>query len=75
MIFRAARKIVLEERRAQSHLEAHCYLDIEPSQHLSVPVINRQLNSDVQTTHADSPVKQHRSSSASTTVSDTKSLQ
>lgn len=27
-IFRAARKIVLEERRAQSHLEAHSYLEI-----------------------------------------------
>lgn len=28
-IFRAARKIVLEERRAQSHLEnSHCYLEI-----------------------------------------------
>ena len=75
MIFRAARKIVLEERRAQSHLEAHCYLDIEPPQHLSVPVINRQLNSDVQTTHTGSPVKQHRSSSASTTVSGIESLQ
>ena len=68
MIFRAARKIVLEERRAQSHLEAHCHLDIEQPQHLSVPVINRQLNSDVQSTHTTSPVKQHRSSSASTTV-------
>lgn len=27
-IFRAARRIVLEEKRAQSHLDAHCYLEI-----------------------------------------------
>lgn len=27
-IFRAARKIVLDEKRAQSHLESHCYLEI-----------------------------------------------
>ncbi|XP_012547038.1 5-hydroxytryptamine receptor 1 [Bombyx mori] len=27
-IFRAARKIVKDEKRAQSHLEAHCYLEI-----------------------------------------------
>lgn len=69
MIFRAARKIVLEERRAQSHLEAHCHLDIEPPQNLSVPVITRPNNSDGQTTHTSSPLKQHRSSSASTTCS------
>ncbi|KOC62423.1 5-hydroxytryptamine receptor 1, partial [Habropoda laboriosa] len=66
----AARKIVLEERRAQSHLEAHCYLDIEPTVQPHQPVVaNRQLNSDVQTSHGSPPVMQHRSSSASTTVS------
>ncbi|CAH2059399.1 unnamed protein product, partial [Iphiclides podalirius] len=27
-IFSAARKIVKDERRAQSHLETHCYLEI-----------------------------------------------
>ncbi|KAI8423118.1 hypothetical protein MSG28_014200 [Choristoneura fumiferana] len=27
-IFSAARKIVMDEKRAQSHLEAHCYLEI-----------------------------------------------
>ncbi|XP_078052082.1 5-hydroxytryptamine receptor 1-like, partial [Augochlora pura] len=70
-IFCAARKIVLEERRAQSHLEAHCYLDIEPTvqhhhHHHPVPV-NRQLSTDIHATHGSPPVKQHRSSSASTT--------
>ncbi|XP_017793240.1 PREDICTED: 5-hydroxytryptamine receptor 1 [Habropoda laboriosa] len=65
----AARKIVLEERRAQSHLEAHCYLDIEPTVQPHQPVVaNRQLNSDVQTSHGSPPVMQHRSSSASTTI-------
>ncbi|XP_015585587.1 5-hydroxytryptamine receptor 1 [Cephus cinctus] len=68
-IFCAARKIVLEERRAQSHLEAHCYLDIEPPQVPQHPasILNRQLIPDVQTTQGSPPVKQHRSSSASTT--------
>lgn len=70
-IFCAARKIVLEERRAQSHLEAHCYLDIEPTvQHHQPSVVNRQLNSDVQGVHGSPPVIQHRSSSTSTTVSE-----
>ncbi|KAK2585379.1 hypothetical protein KPH14_010054 [Odynerus spinipes] len=69
-IFCAARKIVLEERRAQSHLETHCYLDIEPPvQHPTTPAINRQLNSDVQGSQGSPPVMQHRSSSASTTCS------
>ncbi|XP_045473057.1 5-hydroxytryptamine receptor 1-like [Harmonia axyridis] len=27
-IFRAARKIVMEEKRAQSHLETHCYFEV-----------------------------------------------
>ena len=71
-IFCAARKIVLEERRAQSHLESHCHhLDIEPlpvTHHHATSVAERQLNSDSQTTHGSPPVK-HRSSSASTTVS------
>ncbi|XP_043255875.1 5-hydroxytryptamine receptor 1 isoform X1 [Colletes gigas] len=68
-IFCAARKIVLEERRAQSHLETHCYLDIEPTAQLHQPVAsNRQLSSDIQTAQGSPPVKQHRSSSASTTI-------
>ncbi|CAK9828132.1 5-hydroxytryptamine receptor 1 [Anthophora retusa] len=66
----AARKIALEEKRAQSHLEAHCYLDIEPTGQRHQPIaVNRQLNSDVQTSHGSPLVNQHRSSSASTTVS------
>jgi len=71
-IFCAARKIVLEEIRAQLHLEVHCHLDMEPpaAQHPVTPAVNRQLNSsDMQTSQGSPPVKQHRSSSASTTVS------
>ncbi|XP_019887547.2 5-hydroxytryptamine receptor 1 isoform X3 [Ooceraea biroi] len=71
-IFCAARKIVLEEIRAQLHLEVHCHLDMEPpaAQHPAAPAANRQLNSsDLQTSQGSPPVKQHRSSSASTTCS------
>ncbi|XP_072750145.1 5-hydroxytryptamine receptor 7 isoform X2 [Anoplolepis gracilipes] len=71
-IFCAARKIVLEEIRAQLHLEVHCHLDMEPpiAQHPVAPAVNRQLNSsDMQTNQGSPPVKQHRSSSASTTCS------
>ncbi|XP_014470457.1 PREDICTED: 5-hydroxytryptamine receptor 1-like [Dinoponera quadriceps] len=67
-IFCAARRIVLEEIRAQLHLEVHCHLDMEPatvSQHPTPAVMSRQFNSDIQSSPS---VKQHRSSSASTTV-------
>ncbi|XP_067206411.1 5-hydroxytryptamine receptor 1 isoform X3 [Linepithema humile] len=70
-IFRAARKIVLEEIKAQLHLEVHCHLDMEPPavQHPTASTVNRQLNStDTQTSQSSPPVKQHRSSSASTTM-------
>ncbi|XP_015188492.1 PREDICTED: 5-hydroxytryptamine receptor 1 isoform X2 [Polistes dominula] len=70
-IFRAARKIVREERNAQRHLETQYYLNIEPpvQQHQTTPTINRQFNSDLPTNHGSPPIKQHRSSSASTTCS------
>ncbi|XP_046434975.1 5-hydroxytryptamine receptor 7 isoform X1 [Neodiprion pinetum] len=67
-IFCAARKIVLEERRAQNHLEAHCYLDIEPASQPTA-IANRQLISDVHASQGSPPCKQHRSSSGSTTCS------
>ncbi|XP_011499174.1 PREDICTED: 5-hydroxytryptamine receptor 1 [Ceratosolen solmsi marchali] len=66
-IFCAARKIVLEEKRAQSHLEAYCHLDIE--QQLPAPILHQKANSDMQTTRGTSPIEHHRSSSASTTCS------
>ncbi|XP_001606275.2 5-hydroxytryptamine receptor 1 [Nasonia vitripennis] len=66
-IFCAARKIVLEEKRAQSHLEAYCHLDIE--QQLPAPILHPKANSDGQTNRVTSPTEHHRSSSASTTCS------
>lgn len=64
-IFCAARKIVLEEKRAQSHLEAYCHLNID--QQLPPPIIHPQTNLDIDKKH--SPIMEHhRSSSASTTV-------
>lgn len=70
-IFCAARRIVLDEIRAQLHLEVHCHLDMEPTaaSHPTPAVMSRQLNSDIQTNQSSPSVKQHRSSSASTTVS------
>ncbi|XP_011303450.1 5-hydroxytryptamine receptor 1 [Fopius arisanus] len=67
-IFSAARKIVLEERRAQSHLEAHCNVDIGPVSH-HTSAVSHPSNFDVQPTHSSPTIKQHRSSSASTTCS------
>ncbi|XP_058792664.1 5-hydroxytryptamine receptor 1-like isoform X2 [Phymastichus coffea] len=73
-IFCAARKIVLEEKRAQSHLDAYCHLDIE--QHLPPPIVQQKPTQfDSQINHGrdggSSPVAEHhhRSSSASTTCS------
>ncbi|XP_014216503.1 5-hydroxytryptamine receptor 1-like [Copidosoma floridanum] len=68
-IFCAARKIVLEEKRAQSHLEAYCHLDLD--QQLSAPT-NRQKQPpefEIHATRGPSPVGHHRNSSASTTCS------
>ncbi|XP_066582241.1 5-hydroxytryptamine receptor 1 [Prorops nasuta] len=68
-IFCAARKIVLEERRAQSHLEKHCYYDIDLALPQPMQVISQQINLDVQANEESTFVKQHRSSSSSTTCS------
>ncbi|XP_032679290.1 5-hydroxytryptamine receptor 1-like isoform X1 [Odontomachus brunneus] len=69
-IFCAARRIVLDEIRAQLHLEVHCHLDMEPAaaSHPTPAVMSHQLNSDIQTNRSSPSVKQHRSSSASTTM-------
>ncbi|KAF5291137.1 hypothetical protein FQA39_LY14379 [Lamprigera yunnana] len=66
-IFRAARRIVLDEKRAQSHLEAHCYLEISVKNGGGPPE-NRI------STHSPSPGNlnrtNHRSSSAASTMKD-----
>lgn len=59
-IFRAARKIVLEERRAQSHLEnSHCYLEISVKNGVG-PVESKIATS--------APERGHRASSSASTV-------
>lgn len=62
-IFRAARKIVMDEKRAQSHLESHCYLEISVKNGNGPP--ENKISS--QTPSPANPNKgNHRSSSAST---------
>lgn len=80
-IFRAARKIVLEERRAQSHLETnHCYLEISvkngsgpPESKITTTTVPVSTSS---TLGATGRGQQHRAStiSTTTTVSQIKSL-
>lgn len=62
-IFRAARRIVHEEKRAQSHLESHCYLEISVKNGGGHPEnkISSQTPSPANPGRAN-----HRSSSAST---------
>ncbi|KAL1492090.1 hypothetical protein ABEB36_012583 [Hypothenemus hampei] len=60
-IFRAARRIVNEERRAQSHLEPHCYLEISVKNGDGPP--QNKISSQ---SPANSSKVNHRSSSAST---------
>ncbi|XP_019865572.1 5-hydroxytryptamine receptor 1 [Aethina tumida] len=62
-IFRAARRIVNEEKRAQSHLETHCYLEISVKNGGGPP--ENKISS--QTPSPANPARvNHRSSSAST---------
>lgn len=62
-IFRAARRIVMEEKRAQSHLESHCYLEISVKNGGGPP--ENKISS--QTPSPANPARvNHRSSSAST---------
>ncbi|KAF7272832.1 hypothetical protein GWI33_014396, partial [Rhynchophorus ferrugineus] len=60
-IFRAARRIVNEEKKAQSHLEPHCYLEISVKNGEGPPE-NKIANQSP----ANSSRVNHRSSSAST---------
>ncbi|XP_008198427.1 5-hydroxytryptamine receptor 1 isoform X1 [Tribolium castaneum] len=62
-IFRAARKIVMEEKRAQSHLESHCYLEISVKNGGGPP--ENKISSQSPSPANPSRIN-HRSSSAST---------
>lgn len=72
-IFRAARKIVLEERRAQSHLETnHCYLEISVKNGGGPPE-SKIAGTTVPVSTSSTPAatgrgQQHRSSTISTTT-------
>lgn len=62
-IFRAARKIVLEERRAQSHLEnSHCYLEISVKNGVG------PVESKIATAAPERGQPGHRASSSASTV-------
>lgn len=62
-IFRAARKIVLDEKRAQKHLESHCYIEISVKNGDGPP--ENKISS--QSPSPANPVRvNHRSSSSST---------
>ncbi|KAK9890906.1 hypothetical protein WA026_012248 [Henosepilachna vigintioctopunctata] len=62
-IFKAARKIVNEEKRAQSHLESHCYFEVNVKNGGGPP--EHRISS--QSPSPANPVKvNHRSSSGST---------
>lgn len=67
-IFRAARKIVMDEKRAQSHLESHCYLEISVKNGGGPP--ENKISSQTPSP-ANPPKANHRSScgSTNTTVS------
>lgn len=62
-IFRAARKIVHEEKRAQSHLDSHCYLEISVKNGGGPP---ENKISSLTPSPANPGRANHRSSSAST---------
>lgn len=62
-IFRAARRIVLDEKRAQSHLDAHCYLEISVKNGGGPP----ENKISTQSPSPGNPARvNHRTSSAST---------
>lgn len=72
-IFRAARKIVLEERRAQSHLKTHSYLEISvgngggpPETRLAADAPAGGVASSLASSPAARTQQQHRPSTTST---------
>lgn len=67
-IFRAARRIVLEERRAQSHLETHSYLEISVKNGGGPPETRVASNTSSPAVASAARVQHHRTSTASTTT-------
>lgn len=68
-IFRAARRIVLDERQSRSHLESHCYLEISVRNGGCVPVTQSISSSPAASTPAiANRVQHHHRSSTTSTV-------
>nr|ULR56386.1 G-protein coupled receptor 5-HT7R [Periplaneta americana] len=65
-IFRAARRIVLEERRAQSHLETHSYLEISVKNGGGPPETRVASTTSSPAVTAAARVQHHRPSTTST---------
>nr|CAI5816985.1 unnamed protein product [Callosobruchus analis] len=63
-IFRAARRIVNEEKRAQSHLESHCYMEISVKNGGGPP--ENKISSQTSSPATNPTRINHRSSTAST---------
>nr|CAH7753926.1 unnamed protein product [Callosobruchus chinensis] len=63
-IFRAARRIVNEEKRAQSHLESHCYMEISVKNGSGPP--ENKISSQTSSPATNPARINHRSSTAST---------
>lgn len=74
-IFRAARRIVLDERQSRSHLESHCYLEISVRNGGCVPVTQSISSSPAASTPAiANRVQHHHRSSTASTVTTVSSL-
>lgn len=67
-IFRAARRIVLEERRAQSHLETHSYLEISVKNGGGPPETRVASTASSPAVASAARVQHHRTSTTSTTT-------
>jgi 5-hydroxytryptamine receptor 7 len=74
-IFRAARRIVLEERKAQSHLETHSYLEISVRNGGGPPETRVASTTSSPAVAAAARVQHHRTSTTSTITTVSTKLQ
>jgi 5-hydroxytryptamine receptor 7 len=74
-IFRAARRIVLEERKAQSHLETHSYLEISVRNGGGPPETRVASTTSSPAVASAARVQHHRTSTTSTITTVSRELQ
>jgi hypothetical protein len=74
-IFRAARRIVLEERKAQSHLETHSYLEISVRNGGGPPETRVASTTSSPAVASAARVQHHRTSTTSTITTVSRKLQ